>query len=347
MNSIAALVTALLLALAPMSHALAQTNAAEEPPAPEGEVAVVVNGHPILESEIEEVFQNILQEQVQGRRVSESMITQARKGLRPQILDVLIQQELLDEAAEEAGITVTDTECRAEMDAAMRAHLVRSGMSREEFGDQIQAAEGMTMDEFLSKRASDPNFRKSMIHTRLIEKKFPDEVAVTEEEVRRQYDRDRDRVFSQPETVRASHILISTEEAQSEEQKAAARKRAEELREAARSDGADFAALAKENSSCPSSAQGGDLGFFPREGAMVEPFAAAAFALKTGEVSDVVETQFGYHVIKVTGRKEAKVVPFEEAKIAIEEQIHDGKVAEVRQRYATELKEGAEITYPE
>jgi peptidyl-prolyl cis-trans isomerase C len=186
-----------------------------------------------------------------------------------------------------------------------------------------------------------------MIHTRLIEKKFPDEVAVTEEEVRRQYDRDRDRVFSQPETVRASHILISTEEAQSEEQKAAARKRAEELREAARSDGADFAALAKENSSCPSSAQGGDLGFFPREGAMVEPFAAAAFALKTGEVSDVVETQFGYHVIKVTGRKEAKVVPFEEAKIAIEEQIHDGKVAEVRQRYATELKEGAEITYPE
>jgi peptidyl-prolyl cis-trans isomerase C len=122
--------------------------------------------------------------------------------------------------------------------------------------------------------------------------------------------------------------------------------KAKQLVDQARAPGADFAALARENSSCPSSAQGGDLGYFPREKAMVEPFAAASFALKTDEVSDVVETQFGYHIIKATGQKEASVVTLEQARDSIYAELKQEKVAKAREQLATELRQKAQITYP-
>ena len=101
----------------------------------------------------------------------------------------------------------------------------------------------------------------------------------------------------------------------------------------AKKPGADFVALAVQHSSCPSRTKGGDLGFFPREGAMVEPFAAAAFALKTGEISDIVETRFGYHIIKVTDKKAAVVVPLERASETIREQLNAEKIGDLKQRH--------------
>lgn len=90
--------------------------------------------------------------------------------------------------------------------------------------------------------------------------------------------------------IRASHILVKTEEE--------AKKLLEEIK-----NGADFAKLASEHSMCPSGREGGDLRFFGR-GMMVKPFEDAAFALKKGEVSEPVETQFGWHLIKLTDIKE-------------------------------------------
>ena len=90
--------------------------------------------------------------------------------------------------------------------------------------------------------------------------------------------------------IRASHILVKTEEE--------AKKLLEELK-----NGADFAKLASEHSMCPSGRDGGDLRFFGR-GMMVKPFEDAAFALKKGEVSEPVETQFGWHLIKLTDIQE-------------------------------------------
>jgi parvulin-like peptidyl-prolyl isomerase len=102
--------------------------------------------------------------------------------------------------------------------------------------------------------------------------------------------------------VRASHILIEVAPDADEKPRAAAKAKAESIRKEV-SSGLNFAEAATKYSDCPSKAQGGDVDFFPRREKMVEPFAKAAFALKVGQMSNVVETEFGYHVILVTGRK--------------------------------------------
>ena len=120
-------------------------------------------------------------------------------------------------------------------------------------------------------------------------------IAVSEADARAYFDAHPDE-FKMPERVHASHILVKVDPNASDASKAESRKKLEGIK--ARLDGGeDFAKLAEENSDCPSSAKGGDLGFFTR-GQMVAPFEEAAFALNPGDTSDVVETRFGFHLIK-------------------------------------------------
>ncbi|HPC93842.1 MAG TPA: peptidyl-prolyl cis-trans isomerase [Sedimentisphaerales bacterium] len=151
--------------------------------------------------------------------------------------------------------------------------------------------------------------------------------------------------FVKPEMVRASHILIAPDPnaADPNQAKAVAKAKAEALLTQVKS-GADFAELAKANSSCPSKTQGGDLGTFGR-GKMVKPFEDAAFALEPGEVSDVVETRFGYHIIKVTEHTDAQTVPLEEAKTGIIERLIAQKKNQAVQEYLQSLKDKATIVY--
>ncbi|MRR07152.1 MAG: peptidylprolyl isomerase, partial [Deltaproteobacteria bacterium] len=106
--------------------------------------------------------------------------------------------------------------------------------------------------------------------------------------------------------------------------------------------GEDFAVLAKDNSTCPSAAQGGNLGYFGK-GQMVPAFETAAFSLKSGEISEVVETQFGYHIIKVTDKKPAGTVPFAEAKNDIIEYLKTQKIQQDISKYVEKLRKEAKI----
>lgn len=143
---------------------------------------------------------------------------------------------------------------------------------------------------------------------------------VTDAAMREYYDKNTAR-WAGVEQRRASHILITAGKDGSAPDKAGARKIAEDLLRQVRARPADFARLAREKSKDPGSAdKGGDLGWFGRA-AMVKPFEDAAFALKEGQISDVVESDFGFHIIQVTGVKGAGTKPFDEVRPTIEAEM--------------------------
>lgn len=142
------------------------------------------------------------------------------------------------------------------------------------------------------------------------------QLAVTEAEIKSWYDGHKER-FQQPEERRASHILVASEKLGKDKAKA----KAEDLLKEIRKNPASFSDLAKKNSDDPGSAsKGGDLGFFGK-GMMVKPFEEAAYALKDGEISGVVESDFGFHIIKLTGVHAAKEKPLAEVKAEIEAEL--------------------------
>lgn len=156
-------------------------------------------------------------------------------------------------------------------------------------------------------------------------------VEVTDKDVEDYYNANKD-MFKMPEMVSARHILVDTEEA------------AKEVEEKIKG-GMSFADAATEYSTCPSKAQGGNLGEFGK-GQMVPEFEEAAFNLEIGALSEPVKTQFGYHLIEVESKKEAEVKSLEEVKGMIQAQLLQEKQAneymtfteELKKKYATEIK---------
>lgn len=203
----------------------------------------------------------------------------------------------------------------------------------EDFEKAIQALD-MTEDDLRDYT------RRDITISNFIQQSIAAKVAVSDEETKKFYDQNPDK-FSQSESVRASHILIGIDAKTSAADKKKAREKAEKLHKEIIA-GADFAALAKSDSTCPSSQQGGDLGYFVK-GQMVPPFEQAAFALKPGEVSNVVETQFGYHIIKVTDKKKAETVAYKDVKPRIDEYLKGQKISEAVNAYLTEARKTAKI----
>jgi parvulin-like peptidyl-prolyl isomerase len=139
--------------------------------------------------------------------------------------------------------------------------------------------------------------------------------------------------------VRASHIALRLPIQASAEEVAKAKARLEALKGQILAGKLDFAAAAKANSDCPSAPQGGDLDFFPRKWVVEEPFARAAFALKVGEMSDIVRTDFGLHLIKVTNRKPP--TPSDYTKI--KDEVRNLCIEEYRQTLLGQLRQTAKI----
>jgi len=174
------------------------------------------------------------------------------------------------------------------------------------------------------------------------------QIKVSEQDARAYYEQNQAR-FATAEQRRASHILIQVESGASDAQRQAARAKAESLVEKLRG-GADFAALAKSESQDPGSAPaGGDLGFFTAD-MMVKPFADAAFALKQGETSGVVESEFGFHVIRLTEVRPGAQRSFESVRAEIEAEIRAqqaaGRFAEAAESFSNLVYEQADSLAP-
>lgn len=163
------------------------------------------------------------------------------------------------------------------------------------------------------------------------------EVKVSDDEIKAWYDGHKDR-YQQPEERRASHVLIATEG----KDKAQARAKAEQVLKDVQKTPAAFAEIAKKNSDDPGSAgQGGDLGFFGR-GMMVKPFEEAVFALKEGETSGIVESDFGFHIIRLTAIRAAREKPLAEVRGEIEKEL---KTAAAGRKFAEAVEAFSNAVY--
>ena len=340
---------ALFLAAPAVTAQDATTKPAEAaaPIAQEDPVLVTCDGRTIKESEVEFRFLEFIQERTGGRGVPPEQLNQMRPNLHAQIVEEMINETLLGKEAKAKGVTVTDAQCMEFLQRSLDRQLKQSGMRREDLAARIEASEGISLEEFMGKRSKEAGFRRSVLHIELVKKQYPEKSKVTPEEVQGRYERDKASTYTKQEEVTASHILIGTEEAKTEEAKAEKRATAERVLALCRAEGADFAALAKEHSTGPSGPMGGSLGSFPRNGVMVEPFAKAAFELQKGEVSGLVETQFGFHIIKVTDRQEGRVVPFEEVRGQVRDDLFFEKIDTLRNEFIAQLRGKASIVYPE
>jgi peptidyl-prolyl cis-trans isomerase C len=162
----------------------------------------------------------------------------------------------------------------------------------------------------------------------------------TDAEVQTFYENNPDK-FKQGEQVRASHILKLVDDKADAATKAKLKAEMDAILKRAKS-GEDFAALAREYSQDSSAQQGGDLGFFPR-GQMVPAFDQAAFALKPGEISDVVTTQFGYHIIKVMEHKEPSTVSLDQVRPQVKNFLSGQKKQQQADQFIAELRQKSSI----
>ena len=174
--------------------------------------------------------------------------------------------------------------------------------------------------------------KKKLLVELALKKRLEAEIKLNDDELKKVYDQYKEK-FKANEQIRASHILVKDE------------KTAQEV-EAQLKKGKDFADLAKKYSTDSTAEKGGDLGWFD-QGKMVPEFDKAAFALKDGEVSGIVKSNFGYHIIKVIGHRPAGYVPFEEVKDQIKAAVLPGKQQEAFQKIKAELKKKAKIEIKE
>ncbi|MCH7556513.1 MAG: peptidylprolyl isomerase [Planctomycetes bacterium] len=309
-----------------------------EPQAPEepaGSVAVTVNGADITEAELQKLLKPQLERMAQqGKQLPPAFAQTLEKQLRQHVLDRIIIGRLLDEKAKEANIVVTEEEAIKQITELAAAQ--RPPLSLEEFKKKT-AEYGQNFDE-LKQQA-----RKGMTYRKVMEVQWAGKINITEEDAKKHYDENPTK-FEVKEQVRASHILITPDTTDPDADPNQAKAKIQDLLEQIK-DGADFAELAKANSDGPSAARGGDLDFFPR-GKMAPPFEKAAFELEVGKVSDIVETRFGYHIIKVTGHKDAGTTSFEQARDNIIKQLTQKKQSEFSKKYLESLKAEANIVYP-
>jgi len=308
------------------------------------EVVADVNGTAIRDVELDRRVRN------QMRYLGGNTQEGDRERIQAQVLDQMIERELLLQAANREGIRVAPKEIQREVlklsgfqdedgnfdiegyrkyldKDKRRARELQDGLREDllvrKVQDYIRRSVQVTpaeVQEAFVAESADRNVEYVRVATAL----FQDEIELSDEEidawaeenaadVRERYDRDFDRKYHEDEQVSARHILLKFDDADGDDVRADLKTRIEAVLAEAKTEGADFAALAQMHSEDSSASSGGDLGFFSEKD-MVKPFSEAAFAMQPGEISDVVETKFGYHVIKVEERKEASVQQLDEVR---------------------------------
>lgn len=274
------------------------------------EAIAVVNGEKVVASEVRAALLADLRD-----RPGAEGEPQATDSDRKRVLDELIDSRLLAQAARHHEIRVRDDEVERRM-RGMRA----------DYPDE--AFQAMLDREELSVEGLEALLSHQLLVERLFQREVFARVAVTDEEISAWIEENRD-AFQRPERVRAAQIVVKTEEE--------ARSLLAELRK-----GAAFAELARNHSLSPDARQGGELGWFGA-GEMPPPFEEACFRLRPGQLSEVVESPYGFHLFQVLDRKSAHTPPEDELREEVEALMRRRKEAEAQEHFLAELRSKARI----
>jgi peptidyl-prolyl cis-trans isomerase C len=260
----------------------------------------------------------------QGRPVNDEQLKRYEGDIR----ETLVNRTLLLQQAQSMGIDVKES-------------LVAKALDEFKAAFKDEAAYNKALDEMgFSEAMLKEQIKKGLTIKALVDQAVLKKVSVSDQQVRAYYD-ENPNLFRKPEQVKASHILVQVPQDADDAKQATALATIQGLK--ARIDnGENFATLAQQYSDCPSKAKGGDLGFFNRK-QMVPPFSEAAFALEPGQTSDVVQTRFGYHLIRATEYQAEQTMAFNDVKDAISKRLRQEQEGKKIDAYLEKLKKHADI----
>lgn len=286
------------------------------------EVVAKVNGTGLKKSDLQKIHSIVSsQAKMSGKQLNDDELLDVALG-------ELINAELLKQEAVKKNISPSEESVSKEL-----------GLIKSQFPDD-GAFEARLKERGLTVEEVKKNITDQLAVQELLDSEIERKIVVSKEAIEKFYNENEDR-FKHEEQIKASHILIKSDEAAGEEKMAESRKKITDILARAKK-GEDFAGLAKKYSEGPSAPSGGDLGFFSR-GDMVKPFEDAAFALKKGEVSDVVQTRFGFHIIKLFDRKESGISPLSEVEDKIKAFLTTMEGSKLFNKYIEKLRSSAVI----
>jgi len=275
-----------------------------------------VNKSGITSNQLQNAFLNAISQYDDA--VLSSLDQSSIVSFKKNILNQLIDYELLYQQAQKEKVKISNDEINLEIDK------IKDNFSSPEEFDGALKANNITLTQLKE------DIKRQLMINKVLEE-IKSQVSISDEDLLEYYNENKESLL-EPEQIHARHILVETEEE--------ANNLLLQLKEGL----TDFSELAKEKSIGPSAPSGGDLGFFTR-GQMVKEFEDAAFSLEPGEISDVVQTQFGYHIIKCEEKKEEYSPTFEEAKERISNTLIYQRENEAISALISKLREEAVIVY--
>ncbi len=326
--SIAAPFVVLFLSQASVGGMNSPAKTQKAPQVPANEIAVAVNGVPITESEVDADIKERLDKA--GKQIPPNEVEENKKRIRPQVLEDMIVDRLLDEQVKKTGITVTDSDVNDRI-------------------NEIAAQQRKSLDDYKSSLESQgQSFEETreQVKKALVCEKLIGPVEVTDILAASFYEQNEE-FFNAPEHVRAIDIYFKPDPDDTLRDRAKGRALIRAgLVQAKAKGGSDFALLARKNTEdMPMREKSGDLGFFAR-GTIDKNLEITAFKMQPGQISEIIETNDGYHIIKVTDRKPAVSMTFEQAKPIIVRTLKRKIVERKSGEYIEKLKAEAKIVYP-
>lgn len=289
-------------------------------------IAAIVNDEVVTIYELNREYDRVLKEETKKGAVTEA----AAKKLRSEVLNALVDRKLIRQKIKELNIAISEEELRQSIEEIKK----QNGLSQEALVSAL-LAQGLTFDQYKAQ------MREQLERLRLMGQEVKSKIQVSEREVREYYEAN-PALFREENTYRARHIFLKVgKNATNDEIKKAMERAATVMAEAKGS--SDFAALARKYSDDPGAAKdGGDLGTF-KKGDMLPEIESAVITMNPGEISDLVTTPAGFHIIKLEEKSVDRVKPLDAVKGLVEETLYRKKSEERFTQWSEELRKGAAV----